>query len=34
MGSSDFSLATFSQGGKLGQLEHALKSVSLGCLSV
>jgi 20S proteasome subunit alpha 2 len=34
MGDSDFSLTTFSQGGKLGQLEHALKAVSLGGQSV
>jgi 20S proteasome alpha/beta subunit len=30
MGDSDFSLTTFSQCGKLGQLEHALKAVSPG----
>jgi hypothetical protein len=30
IGESDFSLTTSSQGAKLGQLEHALKAVSLG----
>jgi 20S proteasome subunit alpha 2 len=34
MGDSDFSLTTFSSGGKLGQIEHALKAVSLGSQSV
>ena len=30
MGDSDFSLTTFQQDGKLGQIEYALKAVSLG----
>lgn len=36
MGDSDFSLTTFSSGGKLGQIEYALKAVSLGgqCVGV
>jgi 20S proteasome alpha/beta subunit len=34
MGESNFSVTTFSQGGKLGQPEHALKAVSLVGLSV
>ncbi|KAH0785034.1 Proteasome subunit alpha type-2 [Histomonas meleagridis] len=36
MGDTDFSLTTFSSGGKLGQIEHALKAVSLGgqCVGV
>jgi len=34
MGDSDFSLTTFSSGGKLGQIEYALKAVSLGGQSV
>ncbi|OHT12289.1 Proteasome subunit alpha type-2 [Tritrichomonas foetus] len=36
MGDSDFSLTTFSSGGKLGQIEHALKAVSLSgqCVGV
>jgi 20S proteasome subunit alpha 2 len=36
MGDTDFSLTTFSAGGKLGQIEYALKAVSLGgqCVGV
>ena len=36
MGDSDFSLTTFTSGGKLGQIEYALKAVSLGgqCVGV
>lgn len=36
MGDSDFSLTTFQSGGKLGQIEYALKAVSLGgqCVGV
>lgn len=36
MSDYDFSLTTFSSGGKLGQIEHALKAVSLGgqCVGV
>lgn len=36
MGDTDFSLTTFSSGGKLGQIEYALKAVSLGsqCVGV
>jgi hypothetical protein len=34
MSESNFSLTTFSQSIKVGQLEHALKAVSLVSLSV
>jgi hypothetical protein len=34
MRESDFSLTTFSQGGKLGQLKHTLKAISLVGLSL